>query len=65
MAIGWEVWAAIGVVVAVVLVWKLMKGLFKLAIVVGVAILIFLGLRQFNVLLVAPPAGPPAPHEDV
>lgn len=46
----WAIAAALAVVVGVVLVWKFMKFAFKLAIVVGVAVLLFLGLQQFNVL---------------
>jgi hypothetical protein len=42
--------AAIIVIVLVVLIWKFVKGAFKIAIVVGIAVLIYLGLHQVGIL---------------
>jgi hypothetical protein len=39
------IWAAIGVVVLVVIAWKFLKFAFKIGIVVAAAILIFMALR--------------------
>jgi hypothetical protein len=42
--------AAILVVVLVIIIWKFIKGAFKIAIVVGVAVLIYLGLNQAGII---------------
>jgi hypothetical protein len=42
--------AAIVVVVLVLLIWKFVKGAFKIAVVVGIAILIYLGLKAAKIV---------------
>jgi hypothetical protein len=42
--------AAALVVILVVLIWKFIKGAFKIAIIVGVAVLIYLGLNQAGII---------------
>ena len=42
--------AAVLVVILVVIAWKFIKGAFKIAIVVGIAILIYLGLNQAGII---------------
>lgn len=42
------VWLSIAVVVALILVWKFVKFAFKIALIVGVAILLWLGARSME-----------------
>lgn len=46
----WAAIAAVGVIVALLLIWKFVKFAFKIALIVGVAILVYLGLQQLGVI---------------
>lgn len=44
----WAIGAAIAVVIGILLIWKFVKFAFKIALVVGIAVLLFLGAQQLG-----------------
>lgn len=58
--VAWEIVAALGVVVAVIIAWKFLKFMFKIGLIVAAAVLLFFLLRNAGVIGLAggPPVGP-------
>ena len=56
--VAWEIIAAVGVVLAVIIAWKFLKMMFKIGIVVAAAVLLYFLLRNAGYLGVMT-GGPP------